>query len=148
MIGEFVTALAVAVGPTSTASTAVGNRSAEVQLRLDRGTVFGDGRPNATLLNTGEIRLVYVDPFKLEQRENGIWREINGRQAFLMPLWELRRGATSRPQPIGFSGPPGARRELEPGQYRVTKEVWPARTYPGRPVLRVSAIFRVARPPG
>jgi hypothetical protein len=91
------------------------------------------------------MRLVYVDPFKLERRENGAWNEINDGQAFLMPLWELRRGATSRPQPIGFYGPPGARRVLEPGLYRVTKAVWPARTYPGKPVLIVSAIFRVVR---
>jgi hypothetical protein len=68
---------------------------------------------------------------------------VNCGQAFIMPLLELR--AVSAPQPIGFCGPPGARRELKPGFYRVTKSVWPARTYPGRPMLRVSAIFRVAQ---
>jgi hypothetical protein len=143
VIAAFVTALARAVGTSSTVSTAVGHRTAEVQLRLDQYVVSGDDRPNATLVNTGDVRLVYVDPFRLERREKGAWHEINDGQAFLMPLWELRPGDTSRPQPISFYGPPGSRRELEPGLYRVSKAVWPVRSHPGGRRVIVTALFRV-----
>jgi hypothetical protein len=51
VIAAFVTALALAVGTSSTVSTAVGHRTAEVQLRLDQYVVSRDDRPNATLVN-------------------------------------------------------------------------------------------------
>jgi len=132
------------MGSSSGASMPVGEGEAAVQMHLSRSVVIGDERPNATLVNTGDVILVHGVPFKLERRENGAWRWVNRGQAFPMPLLELRPGETSRSQPIGFFGPPGARRALLPGVYRVTKAVSPARSYPGPPVLHVRAIFRVA----
>lgn len=148
VIVELATAVALTLSSSAMASTEVGQRTAEVELRLDRPLVFGGERPKATLVNPGHVRLVHGVRFTLERRQEGGWRVVNCGQAFIMPLLELRAGEVSAPQPIGFYGPPGPRRELKPGLYRVTKSVWPARTYPGRPMLRVSAIFRVAADAG
>jgi hypothetical protein len=71
VIVELATAVALTLSSSATASTEVGHRTAEVELRLDRSLVFGGERPKATLVNPGHVRLVHGVPFTLERRQEG-----------------------------------------------------------------------------
>lgn len=84
-----------------------------------RVTVAG-GQPDSILLeivNGSDEELHYGEPYKL-YRENGTgnWEWINSDMMFIMPLYTLPAG-TQEQQKCRFEKP------LEPGNYRVTKEI-------------------------
>jgi hypothetical protein len=129
------------------ATASVGTRTARIELLVDPAAVTSEETPRAILVNTGEVRVGYSDPFALERRTGSGWRHVNRWQAFRIPLLILVPGARSDPQPISLylTGP--VRVRLRPGLYRLTKAIDVAPGQPRPPYMHVRTTFRVLRGP-
>jgi hypothetical protein len=134
-------------GCSGTASKSLNGREREVRLVVRPCRVAPGETAKLVLINDGEATLGHSFGFSLEKRTTAGWRWINKRQAFPLPLFYLRPGKKSEPEPIAVYFDKPTPLQLSPGLYRVTKDLDLAPGTPRPPTMTVRSRLQVIDSP-
>ncbi len=132
---------------SGTASASVNRKLRRVRIELTPCQVVPGEASRAVLRNIGKSTVGYGPGFKLERKTRDGWRWINKRQAFPLPLFYLKPGHSSEPEPISVYLDKPQPLVLQPGLYRVTKTIDLTPGEPRPPRVEVRARFRVVAEP-
>jgi hypothetical protein len=115
---------------------------ARVEVHVRPMIVAQGGVVQVWLENTGDVQLAYATFYRIHRRDAGKWRREPNHAAFTLLLSSLFPGTSSEAQDVYVVDRHQRSRALEPGLYRVSKEV---EVGSSNATMTVGATFRVVR---